>query len=375
MEYLVEGIVNKKEIPICQRFINQHQDIIEDVMLMRKPEIKPMFDVKTKAELEKEIEKHIPLDNSKDKKNNSYMMMVWRYYCCSFPDVKLLVLNGKKLEKKDEKNCLYEFHKKISEHALDGILLQIMFSKSKFNEIIEYLFKKSDEYKTVDLIPVHTKKIVENQDLHVYVMQKIEGKYDPIYESKDFYELVEGSKIFLHLNNYEFYEEQLKFGFGNKMKQAIRIFFLLKFLKMFLYKKHSLLIQEFMILGGSFYLFSLGLRDSKDIDIVFIYKKYYEQLLKEMSCQYDILFSSIIEKMVLNPNKYSIYFGFKGNMIEYEISKRMHRLNKTESKKALADIIILKYYFNIGEKINANSDIEKLLFFRYKNFTKKLYHE
>jgi hypothetical protein len=78
--------------------------------------------------------------------------------------------------------------------------------------------------------------------------------------------------------------------------------------------------------------------------------------------------------MVLNPNKYAIYFGFKGNMIDYEISKRMHRLNKTESKRALADIIILKYYFNIGEKINANSDIEKLLFFRYKNFTKKLYH-
>jgi hypothetical protein len=374
MEYLVEGIVNKKNIPLCQKFINEHQDIIEDVMLMRKPHINPMFDVKTKAALEKEIEKHMPLDDSIDKKNESYTMMVWRYYCCCFPDVKLLVLNGKKLEKKDEKNCLYEFHKKISKHALDGIMLQIMFSQLKFNEIIEYLFNKSDEYKNVDLVPVHTKKIVENQELHVYVMKKIEGKYNPIYESKDFYELVEGSKIFLHLNNYQFYEEQLKFAFGNKMKQAIRIFFLLKFLKIYLYKKHSLLIQEFMILGGSFYLFSLGLRDSKDIDIVFIYKKNYEQLLKEMSCQYDILFSSIIEKMVLNPNKYAIYFGFKGNMIEYEISKRMHRLNKIDSKRSLADIIILKYYFNIGEKINANSDIEKLLFFRYKNFTKKLYH-
>jgi hypothetical protein len=249
-----------------------------------------------------------------------------------------------------------------------------MFSQSKFNEIIEYLFQKSDEYKKVDLIPVHTKKIVENQDLHVYVMQKIEGKYDPIYESKDFYELVEGSKIFLHLNNYQFYEDQLKFAYGNKLKDTIRLFFLLKFLKIYLYKKHSMLIQEFMILSGSFYLFSLGLRESKDVDIVFINKKYYKELFKEMSCQYDILFSSIIEKMVLNPNKYAIYFGFKGNMIDYEISKRMHRLNKTESKRALADIIILKYYFNIGEKINANSDIEKLLFFRYKNFTKKLYH-
>jgi hypothetical protein len=374
MEYLVEGIVNKKNIPLCQKFINEHRDIIEDVMLMRKPDIKRMFDVKNKAELEKEIEKYIPSENSKDKKDESYTMMVWRYYCCSFSDVKLLVLNGKKLEKKDEKNCLYEFHKKISKHALDGIMLQIMFSQLKFNEIIEYLFNKSEEYNKTDLSPFLSQKNMKNQDISVYVMSKIEGKYNSLYESKDFYELVEGSKIFLHLNNYEFYEEQLKFAFGNKMKQAIRIFFLLKFLKIYLYKKHSLLIQEFMILSGSFYLFSLGLRDSKDIDVVFIYKKDYNQLFKEMSCQYDILYSSIIEKMVLNPMKYGIYFGFKGNLLEYEIAKRMHRLNKTESKRALADIVILKYYFSIGEKIVSNTDIKKLLFFRYKNFIKKLYH-
>jgi hypothetical protein len=374
MEYLVEGIVNKKNIPLCQKFINEHQDIIEDVMLMRKPEINPMFDVKTKEALEKEIEKHMPSENSKDKKNESYTMMVWRYYCSSFPDVKLLVLNGKKLEKKDEKNCLYEFHIKISKHALDGIQLQIMFSQLKFNEIIEYLFNKSDEYTKTDLSPFNSQKNMKNQDISVYVMQKIEGKYSSLYESKDFYELVEGSKIFLHLNNYEFYEEQLKFAFGRKMKQAIRIFFLLKFMKIYFYKKHSLLIQEFMILGGSFFLFSLGLRDSKDIDVVFIYKKDYNQLFKEMRCQYDILYSSIIEKMVLNPMKYGIYFGFKGNLLEYEIAKRMNRFNKIESKRALADIVILKYYFSIGEKIVSNTDIEKLLFFRYKNFIKKLYH-
>jgi hypothetical protein len=371
MEYLVEGIANKKEIPICQRFINQHQDIIEDVMLMRKPNLKPMFDVKTKVELEKEIEKHIPLDDSKDKKNESYMMMVWRYYCCSFPNVKLLVLNGKKLEKKDEKNCLYEFHKKISEHALDGILLQIMFSQSKFNEIIEYLFQKSDEYKKVDLIPVHTKKIVENQDLHVYVMQKIEGKYDPIYESKDFYELVEGSKIFLHLNNYEFYEDQLKFAYGNKLKDTIRLFFLLKFLKMFLYKKYSLLFIEFIMLGGSFYLFSLGLRSSKDIDVFMIYKNDFDKLKKEIYCHYDILNAAGFSKIAVNPMKYAIYFGFKGNLKENEISRRFERYIKNKSRNALADLLILKYYFNYGERIIVK-DMKKILFFKYKNFTNKI---
>jgi len=371
MEYLIEGIVNKKMIPLCQKFINKNQDIIEDVMLMRKPQIKPMFDVKTKAALEKEIDKYIDINDEDIKKDESYTMMVWRYYCCSFPEVKLLVLDGKKLEKKDEKNCLYEFHKKISEHALDGILLQIMFSQLKFNEIIEYLFKKSEEYKKAVLDPVYTRKIVENQDIRVYVMRKIEGKYKPLYESKDFYDLVEGSKIFLHLNNYEFYEEQLKFAFANKMKDTIRLFFLLKFLKIFLYKKHSLLVGEFIMLGGSFYLFSLGLRESRDVDIYVIYKEYFEQMRKEMSCQYDVLDASNIEKMALNPIRHAIYFGFKGNMIDYEILKRLDRYKRFRSRKALADIFILKYYFNFGKKIIIK-DMEKLLFFRYKNFTKKI---
>jgi hypothetical protein len=371
MDYLIKGISNKKMIPLCQKFINEHQDIIEDVMLMRKPHINPMFDVKTKAALEKEIEKHIPLENSNNKNEESYIMMVWRYYCCSFPDVKLLVLNGKKLAKKDNKNCLYEFNKKISENALDGILLQIMFSKLKFNEIIEYLFQKSGEYKKTGLDPVHMQKNVKNQDLHVYVMRKIEGKYDSLYESNDFYELVEGSKIFLHLNNYEFYEEQLKFAFGNKMNDAIRIFFLLKFLKIYLYKKHSLLLGEFLILGGSFYLFSLGLRESRDIDIVMIYEKDIDQFRKDMSCQFEVIDGKILEEMTSNPMYYGIYFGFKGNMKDYEIDKRIYRYKENKSRKALADIFILKYYFNIGRKIKIK-DIERLLFFRYKDFTKKI---
>ena len=371
MEYLVEGIVNKKQIPLCQRFINEHKDIIEDVMLMRKPNMSPMFDVKTHAELEKEIEKYMPQDNANDMKTEYYKMMVWRYYCCSFPDVKLLVLNGKKLEKKDEKNCLYEFHKKISENALDGIMLQIMFSQLKFNEIVEYLFHKSGEYKKVELIPVHTRKIVENQDIHVYVMRKIEGQYKPLYESKDFYDLVEGSKIFLHLNNYDFYEDQLKFAYGNKMKDTIRLFFLLKFLKIYLYKKNSLLFSEFLVLGGSFYLFSLGLRDSRDVDVYMIYKKDFEKLKKEINCHYDILDASALEKMALNPMKYGIYYGFKGNLKDQEITRRLIRYDKNKSRKALADIVILKYYFKIGKKIIIK-DMERLLFFRYKNFTKKI---
>jgi hypothetical protein len=371
MDYLIKGISNKKMIPICQKFINDNQDIIEDVLLMRKPQIKPMFDVKTKAALEKEIDKYIHIDDEEKKHRESYIMMVWRYYCCSFPEVKLLVLDGKKLAKKDEKNCLYDFHKKISEHALDGILLQIAFSKLKFNDMIEYLFKKYKDYKNVDLSPFDNLKNLRNHEINVYVMRKIEGKYEPLYESNDFYELVEGSKIFLHLDNYVFYEEQLKFAFANKMNDAIRIFFLLKFFKIYLYKKTSLLFGEFFALGGSFYFFSLGLRESRDVDVVMIYKKDVDKFRKDMSCQFEIIDGSIIEKMILNPELYSIYFGFKGYMKKYEFGKRIHRYSVTKSKKTLGDIYILNYYFNMGKKI-VIKNLEKLLFFRYNNFTKKI---
>jgi hypothetical protein len=371
MEYLIEGMPNKKEIPKCQKFINYNLDIIEDVMLMRKPNINPMFNVKTKAELEKEIDKHINMDDLIDKDSENYIMMFWRYYCCSFPNLKLLVLNGKKLDNKDNKNCLYEFHTKISSNALDGILLQIMFSQLKFNEIIEYLFKKSDEYKKVKLIPFQQQKNIKNQDLHVYVMSKIEGKYSSLYESKDFYDLVEGSKIFLNFNNYEFYEEQLKFAYGNKLKDTIRLFFLIKFLKMYLYKKYSLLFEEFIILGGSFYLFSLGLRSSRDLDVYYINKKDFIKLEKEISCRYDILDGSILKKLAIDPMKYGIYYGFKGNLKNYEIYKRYDRYINYKSKNALADILILEYYFNLENKIIVK-DIKKILFRRYRNFTKKI---
>jgi hypothetical protein len=202
-------------------------------------------------------------------------------------------------------------------------------------------------------------------------MRKIEGKYKPLFESKDFYDLVEGSKIFLHFNNYEFYEEQLKFAYGSKMKDTIRLFFLLKFLKIYLYKNYSLLLGEFIMLGGSFYLFSLGLRESRDVDVYAIYKKDYEKLKKEIDCRYDILDASNIEKMAINPIRYGIYFGFKGNLKDYEILRRLDRYKRFSSRKALADIFILKYYFNFGKKIIIK-DMERLLFFRYKDFTKKI---
>ena len=102
-----------------------------------------------------------------------------------------------------------------------------------------------------------------------------------------------------------------------------------------------------------------------------IYENDFLKLLKEMSCQFEIIEGTILKEMTLNPMNYGIYFGFKGNMKDYEIDKRIYRYKDIKSRKALADIFILKYYFNYGKKLKIK-DIERLLFFRYKDFTKKI---
>ena len=358
MEYLIEGIVNRKSIPICQKFINENKDIIEDVMLMRKPKIEPFS--KTSSELILKIIK---------KKDKNFELLKWRYYCYMNPKVKLIVVD--KLKKKDEKNCLFQFSRKISDHAMKCIDLQINFSKLLFNDFIKYLFDNSEDFKKVNLDPY--KKRLLNKTITVCIMKNIEEKYNYLYESTDFYELIEGCKIFLNWNNYDFYEEQLLFCYGNDLNASIRTFFRLKFLKFFIYKKFSLLTDELLMISGSFFLFSIGLRTSRDIDIHsadYDSNKIIDK--KNLYCKFDIQKISGSNPKILDPNNYGIYYGFKGNLKDYEIKIRESRYYFTKSKKALADLYILNYYFGNKIIMKSNDLIEKILYFRYKNFIKKI---
>jgi hypothetical protein len=206
-------------------------------------------------------------------------------------------------------------------------------------------------------------------------MKNVEEDYKYIYQSTDFYELVEGSKIFLNWNNYDFYEEQLLFCYGNDLNKSIQTFFRLKFLKFFIYKKYNLISDEFLMLGGSFYLFALGLRTSRDIDIN-VDKIYYNNNKifnkDSLGCKYDIKEINESNSKTLNPNNYGIYYGFKGNLKDEEIKIRELRYDLLKSKKALGDLYILNYYFKNKIILKSNDSIEKILFFRYKKFTKKI---
>lgn len=367
MEYLIEGLINRNSKIKCHKFIEKNKKVIEDVMLMNKPNLKPLFNIKNIKELKPEIIKHINSEIVKNVVKNNKMdkaneLMYWRYYCSCFPNKKLMVLINGELNKNDKKNCLYNFEKKVSPNALKNIELQIKFSQLPFNDFIQYLFDNIERFKEYKLQEYKPREMSER--ISVYVMDKVEGSYDAFYESDDFYDLVEGSKIFLHFNNYQFYEEQFGFCYGNDLEGSIRTFFRLKFLKMFVYQNYSLLAGEFLMVGGSFFLFAMGFRASRDIDIYILYKKEIDEIEKNnMDCKFDIQDVFTFTEKILNPECYCFYFGFKGRLIKQEIKEREFRHKKLKSRKALADLYILNYF--CGKKMDIKNK-DRLLQFRYK---------
>lgn len=372
MEHLLEGLFNRNSIIQCHKFIEKNSQIIEDVMLMNKPLIKPLFNIKSAKALKNEITKNIGSEFvkkafNKNKLDKAEELMYWRYFCSSFPDKKLLVLLNGKLDKKDEKNCLFKFETKVSSQAVKNMELQIMFSRLPFNDFIQYLFDNAERFKQYRLEEYKSRD--KNESFRVYVMSKVDGRYNEFYMSEDFYDLVEGSKIFLHYNNYEYYEEQHGFCYGNDLLGSIRTFFCLKFLKFFMYKNYSLLAGEYMIVTGSFFLFAMGFRKSRDIDIYSLVDGNLKRLRKvNMNCKYDIQEVRGLENKILEPENYGIYFGFKGNLKKDEIKKRQFRYEKGESRKALADLYILRYFY--GNKINVENR-DRLLQYRYKKLIRE----
>jgi hypothetical protein len=81
-----------------------------------------------------------------------------------------------------------------------------------------------------------------------------------------------------------------------------------------------------------------------------------------------------IDFLLISTNDTQLYIGTVEkwfNLKENEISRRFERYIKNKSRNALADLLVLKYYFNYGERIIVE-DMKKILFRRYNNFTNKI---
>jgi hypothetical protein len=157
--------------------------------------------------------------------------------------------------------------------------------------------------------------------------------------------------------------------------------------------------MEYYIVSGSYLLFCLGMRVSKDTDIYCLEGQHNKMIDKrEMKCNYDVNHIKIKDNdyidwnyICLYPDDNYIIFGLKLNSINVEITKRYYRYYVKKSQKALTDLLLLKYYLgeNIGieksdnEKkltklftgINLNVQLDKnidhMLYFRYKDFNRK----
>jgi len=367
---LLENIKEGKYRNQCRNFINKQKNT--------KINLKPLFN---KDNLINEIKEKIDNDDLKyeldyfiekgEFETYSSELLYWRYYCSSDKDCKLLVL----LDEEIKKDFLFSFSIDISEKALKYIELQINFMKMEFDEFMEYLFNNADYYSKADLTPFGEHKKIGK--LNIYVLKEKKKKYKKeVFFSENFYELVEGSKIFLHYPNYYVFENQLSYVYGKQFDKTIKIFYRIRFLKEYLYKTYSLLELEYFLISGSFMLFAFGFRTSRDTDIYFLQNKFMKEPRK-MSCDYN---TNIIYKkdedysdwnfIFLFPQDYYLLFGLKTNSIVVEVSKRNGRYNLTKSHKALADLIMVKYYLgeNTNIDLNKEKELNRLLHFRYKNF-------
>lgn len=372
MEYLIEGIIESSNMRKCQNFIQKNNDIIEDVMLGKNPEILPLFPkIKNISDVTTEIENVFNLLKNYSK-NKDFELLLWRYYCMSKPGVKLLVT----IDSKENKNrkSLFNYTVDVSEKQIEYIKLQINFMKMKFNDFMEYLFDNADKFKSVSIEPF--KESEKKYKLNISILENVKGDYGKsLFLSENFYELVEGSKIFLHLKNYDVFEKQLSLIYGVDLKDSIRTFFRLKFLKIYLLKNYSLLVQETLMLGGSYLLFAMGFRSSRDTDINSLFVEGIEKVKTgTIECRYDITvitqindkYQQMCEQIIL-PENYYILFGFKVNNIHEEIDKRLKRSQVQDSGKALVDLIVLKYYLRLKIDLGNKVDMGKLIY-RYKHF-------
>ena len=102
--------------------------------------------------------------------------------------------------------------------------------KNGFDEFISYIFDNVDEYKKVKVLPFDDNVQEKTISLNIYLIEKLDKFNESIFFiSKNFYELVESSKIFLNYNNYDIFEKQFSLIYGANFVESIRTFFRLKF--------------------------------------------------------------------------------------------------------------------------------------------------
>ena len=216
MEYLLSyfGSNVREDNRKCMEFMKQHQTLINECLDNKYSEPKEMFTIKNKTEFLDKIEKNFPnkyIKNNVEKLRKNYnlkelsddfRLLFLRYEC--FCDKNLILKVSLGEIKGMEKEKVFEIA--VNDKMLHMINLQIEFIRRTFDEFKEYLFDNSELFKKYEFQKFSNMKEEKNKKLIIYLGPTVNSG-DIFFMSKNFYELVEGSKIFLNYNNYDFFFE------------------------------------------------------------------------------------------------------------------------------------------------------------------------
>ena len=388
MDYLLSffgqniGEQNKK----CREFLMKNKDLIAQTEANTYPELEPMFNVKKEDSFLKQInqffdEQFLKMEIGKlrykkfEELKEDFRLFLLKYVCFSNKNLKIIVTVDKNLRKNHK---VLEID--VNDKMLEMIQLQIHFMRDSFEDFKQYIFNNQQTFAMYNFKKFKEMDDKKNKKLRVYVVSNKEAEKNAFFQSSGFFELVEGAKIFLHYTNYEFYNNWTNITLTENLDELFRIFFRIRFFKFFQYKHLTLLEQEFNLITGSFLLFSLGLRYSRDMDIYILLKKGVGYIKNyEIECNYDLhyIFEKDLdfffwEKIILNPLENYYIYGLKTNRVDTEILKRKSRHSNFNSRKALADYIVLKYL--LDEEVDKNINKEHALRFKYQSIKNILLH-
>ena len=364
----------------CRKFLMENRDLISQTESNTYPELKPMFNVGNERDFIKEIdgyltEKFLQMEIGKigNKKKfeslqEDYKLYLLKYVCFCNKNLSIIVTIDKNLKKNHK---VLEID--VNEKMVDMIDLQIHFMRDSFEDFKQYIFNNQEKYAKYGFKKFKEMDDKKTKKLRVYIVSDKEVEKGVFFQSIGFFELVESAKIFLHYTNYEFYDNWTNITLTENLDELFRIFFRIRFFKFFQYKHLTLLEQEYNLITGSFLLFSLGLRYSRDMDIYILRKEKIGYIKSnEIECNYDLhyIFESELdfffwEKIILNPLENYYIYGLKTNKVDTEIFKRKSRHNNFNSRKALADYIVLKYLVN--EDVEKNINKEHALKYKYQS--------
>jgi len=290
----------------------------------------------------------------------------------------------------------------VSKTHLRNILFYI-YTDFRINEIfsfidkkLEYIKEDNDEIREFYFIlfdNVNDKKLSGQgskykRDIRQFLLDKIKNKKniygnDLLHVSDHFYQAVEISQLLLNKNSMDILNNQRIDHFKNGQKS----FLMLNTFRKYMYTNLTLSDSFKIVCFGGIILYILGLRETSDIDSITIDNKNNEfnnKIIKDFidrSSKIKFIDSGIENKLnwkdswteknniiyremdvdsydtvCFNPRYHFYYMGIKIHTINFEITKKLIRLNRND----ITDLFVISIYFK-NNKVYFDKDNKLVL--------------